>query len=358
MGKRLLRLALLTGASLVALAFSGQALAAFSAKVFASSTGGGLTTITYSEGVTDASPAKVQFLVPTGYSANLAGAPSGTVVGTVAAQAAAADLGGAVLPLAGDITVAAGTDSTSVANNLVPLAAQAMVCDGTPTPSAFLLLVLTAAGQTLRVPAYVDAIPAADPRSAFAAFSITFCLPAADLPASNPARASFGAKLIKATLSLKGAFVAPGVGETRWRMLATPYGAGTGKVDAAGTVEAQSLARTPQTLSFKAKGNKGKKTASLSGAVSEGGKGVAGATVTILAGGRAVGKAVTDGTGAFKATVRLKAAAATLQVRVIVAARDLGASACVATFSALGVPCVDATVAGFTLVSSRVRVRA
>jgi hypothetical protein len=43
---------------------------------------------------------------------------------------------------------------------------------------------------------------------------------------------------------------------------------------------------------------------------------------------------------------------------VIVAARDLGASACVATFSALGVPCVDATVAGFTLVSRRARVRA
>jgi hypothetical protein len=30
----------------------------------------------------------------------------------------------------------------------------------------------------------------------------------------------------------------------------------------------------------------------------------------------------------------------------------------VATFSVLGVPCVDATVAGFTLASARVRVRA
>lgn len=358
MRKRLLRLGVLAGTSLAALTFAGPALAAFNAQLFASSTGGGLTTITYSEGATDASPAKVQFFVPIGYSANLAGAPSGTVVGTVSAQAAAADLGGAVLPLTGTINVAAGTDVTTVAGNPVPLAAQAMVCDGTATPNAFLLLVLTAAGQTLRVPAYVDAIPSGDPRSAFAAFVITFCLPAADLPPSNPARASFGAKLIKATLALKGVFIAPGVGETRWRMLATAYGAGTGKPDVTSTVEAQSLARTPQTLSFKAKGNKGKKTASVTGSVTEGGKGVAGATVRILAGGKPVGKAVTGATGTFKATVRLKSAVATLQARVTVAARDLGGSACVATFGALGVPCTDATVAGFTLVSARVRVRA
>ena len=78
----------------------------------------------------------------------------------------------------------------------------------------------------------------------------------------------------------------------------TPYSPGTGKVNPAGTVEVQSVDRTPQVLTVRAKKTEAGKVA-VSGRLVAGGRGVSGVSVTILAGKKAVGKGVTKAGGYF-----------------------------------------------------------
>lgn len=90
------------------------------------------------------------------------------------------------------------------------------------------------------------------------------------------------------------------------------------------------------------------------GNVTQGGAGVAGATVLIKAGGKVVGRAKTNASGSYKATVKLKTANAVLTATATVAAKDLGAAGYVATFAP--VPCIGAIQAGFTATSKAVEV--
>ena len=70
------------------------------------------------------------------------------------------------------------------------------------------MLNLSAAGQTLQVPAYVDDVPLTIPLSAIANNTITFCLPPPDVPVGTPGRAALGAKLVSATLNITDVFSA------------------------------------------------------------------------------------------------------------------------------------------------------
>ena len=72
--------------------------------------------------------------------------------------------------------------------------------------------------------------------------------------------------------------------------------AGNGKVNPAGKIEVQSVDRTPQVLTVKAKKTARARSPS-SGRLVAGGKGVSGISVTILAGKKSVGKAVTKAGG-------------------------------------------------------------
>ncbi len=84
------------------------------------------------------------------------------------------------------------------------------------TPLATWVMVLTAAGQTLTVPTYLA-------RRSRAAGSlgpafIAICLPPPDVPVGTPGRATFGAKVYSAELTINGVFssVAAGAWVSSW----------------------------------------------------------------------------------------------------------------------------------------------
>jgi hypothetical protein len=86
-----------------------------------------------------------------------------------------------------------------------------VACTGTATHTAFWILNLSASGQTLQVPAFIDDIPLTNPLSSTANTRIQICLPPPDVPAGTPGRAALGAKVVSATLNLTDVFsAAPG----------------------------------------------------------------------------------------------------------------------------------------------------
>jgi hypothetical protein len=287
--KRAIRLTLLCVVAGAALAVAGPAMAGIpSAKLNIRTPAGlgatGPITFEVSQSATDDALAKATIYTGLGYTANLTAA-SGSTIGVVTAQVQAADLGNQTLPLAGTVQAADAATTVSLAGQTVPLSAAGAVCTGTPTHAAYWLLVLTAAGQTLRVPAFVD--PTSGPETAFAAFKIQVCLPAPDLPATDPRRATFGAKLFDAKVTLTSVFTNPtSPGTPVWSAFFTPYTPGTGTANAAGTVESRSATIVPATISLKAKYNKTRKAAVLSGVITIAGRPLAGLKIPIYSGAK------------------------------------------------------------------------
>lgn len=350
MAKRHRRLGTLLGVFGLALVTTGPASAALSPRLSASTAPAG-SSIGYSQAPTDDPVAKLTFYVPSGFTALLA-QPDGERVGTVTALAVAADLGNANLPLTGTIVAATAATTVAVSGQQVALGAAATQCTGTAVHSAFWILNLTASGQTLQVPAYVDDIPLTSPLSDVANNTIQICLPPPDVPAGTPGRATFGAKLVSATLVSDVFSVPPGF--YTWRAVVTPYTPATGRANPAGTVEVQSVDRTPQQVTLTGRAVKGKaRTATVSGRVLAGGRGVSGARVQVLVGKRVVVRATTKSGGAWKATVRLPAATAVLTASATYAAASAGT--CTPGFPP--VPCGGRWWGGFTATSTRVRVR-
>lgn len=356
------RIAVTLGAAGAALTLVGSALAAYtSPRLYVTDNRTGPVLIEYQQSANDDPSAKIQIFAPTGYSATL-GQAAGTTVGTVSAVGTAGDLGGAVLPLTGTVAVRSATGTYSSGGSQVPLAAAAQQCTGTPNHTAFWVLVLQAAGQTLELPAFVDST-AGTPSGVFSTATIQFCLPPPDVPAGTPGRATFGFKLTRAALTLRGVFASVGSGQLRWRAVATPYNPGAGTVNAAGTVEIQSLVGWPRAATLRrpalVSARRGVATYRISGRLQlpSGHRGVVrlirGRTARALATATAVrvsGTAV-SGTLRLRQTNRQQTFFAAL--RATVARADLGTAECQATFSP--VPCISATRAGYTVRSSAVR---
>ena len=93
-------------------------------------------------------------------------------------------------------------------------------------------MVLTAAGQTLQVPTYL--VPTSGAQAAAGPAFIAICLPPPDVPVGTPGRATFGAKVYSAELTINGVFspVATGAWISSW----VPYTPGAGTPNAAGVV--------------------------------------------------------------------------------------------------------------------------
>lgn len=356
---RTVRLTLAAGAVTLGLALAGPALASYAPKLIVSADQNGAVkslTINFTQGSADDPSAQLKFYVPAGTTATL-GQAAGSTLGTLTAQAAAADLGGATLPLSGFVQAADG--STAVGGATPTVNDAATVCTGTTAHTAFWLLVLQAAGQTLKLPLYVDQLVSTDATAAFAGYTITACLPPPDVPAGTPGRATFGAKVFQAIFTLNNVFAGPASGDARWRMTATPYTPATGKANAAGTLELQSIVSYPLgiTLAAPKAGAKaaGKVSFKLAGTLTA----PAGAAPAVTAWTGATAKALkTAGKlaasgGKLSGTVSIaagkKASTAYVAAQAKQATKDLGASACQATF---GLPCAGATKAGFTLVSA------
>jgi hypothetical protein len=281
--------------------------------------------------------ARVAINTPVGTQLTTSQAP-GTVLGPVRAIVKALDLAGADLPLEGQLVVAAPGQ--------IPAASQA-ACIGSTVPLATWLMVLTAAGQTLTVPTYLLTQPTAQLGPAF----IAICLPPPDVPAGTPGRATFGAKVYSAELTINGVFssVTSGAWISSW----VPYNPGVGTANIAGAVVAPAaIAPGAVTLSAKTSG----KGATLTGRVTQGGQARA-ATVTIFGSSKAtglksVGRARVAANGAFA----FKAKIGTFFRARAVAAPGAAPAVCEQLRPLIStVPCVNPTANGFNVQSKVVR---
>jgi hypothetical protein len=354
--KRTIRLTLVACVSMLALSFSASAFAAYSPKLTvrnAPRTGQGDPTIDIRVPQTDDPTARVQIYVPNGYT--LAASTPGTKIGNVTATAQAGpELGGAVLPLTGELDVVAPSQ----------FATQQAQC-GVAAVAYTYDLHLTAAGQTLDIPVFVQATAGAETN--VGQYKLVVCLPPPDVPVGTPGRATFGAKLLTAVFDVTTLTNPAATGEYRWRATLTPYTPNTGKANAAGTVEVQSLVRLPTEVLLKAakkrivtkKRVKGKlrrfvsTRVGVAAGVGEGDAGIQGAKVTFLVNGRKVGTFTTSAKGITAIVFTLKKGTASVSASAVVPDRDLGASACTATF---GLPCTSATVGGSTVGARAVKV--
>ncbi len=344
------RVGIATVAGACALAFAGSALAAINPKlvvVAPPATGAGpAVSVTATVGADDDPLAKVQIYAPLGYQLN---APSpGARIGTVKATARAADLGNAVLPLTG--TIVAVDPST--------LAAQSARCDNV-THAATWVMNLTAAGQTLQIPMFID--QTTGPEAQLAVYKIVICLPPPDVPQGTPGRAQFGAKLLSAQFDMN-AFTNPvASGEYRWRSLWTPYTPATGAPNAAGTVEAQSLVRLPTSLTLTVTKKRVvvrgavKALVTVSGKLTQAGKGVPAMRVTVEAGRSKTTlsrlKSVltrSDGSYVKKLYIARKTV---FMAESSMALQTLGATGCTPSFGP-AIRCVSAIVGGNHVLSS------
>jgi hypothetical protein len=334
--------------TLVVLALPTTALAGYSsAKLSVSYAPGGVTRIIATSDVADDATAKAAIIVANGTALSTGAAP-GTKVGTVKAQVSALALGGALLPLSGDIVVApAGAIAAEV---------QAACTGGLPVITTY-LLVLQAAGQTINLPAYL--VPVEASLAGIGTSELIFCLAPPDLPTTSGG-ATFGAKFLSAEMLFTGVFTP--LTTAAWVALWTPWQAGNGQVNAAGTTASASVV-LPGLVTLKGKRTAGRIT--LQGTASQGGF-VAPFRVSVWG---AVGKAalrplktvVASEKGVYKLTLLKSAKQTVFQTRVTdVEAVNTGARAkdlCTNTFSSLPVPCSSFTISGFTAKSKLVTVR-
>ena len=288
--------------------------------------------------------ASVRIFVPAGTQLTTTQAP-GTALGPVRAIVKALDLAGADLPLAGNLLVAAS-------GQIAP-ATQA-ACLGTVPPLASWVMVLSAAGQTLPVPAYLVATTGA--QAALGPAFIQVCLPPPDVPAGTPGRATFGAKLYSAELTINGVFSASA---GAWVAFWTPYVPSVGQVNVAGTVASPAaIAAGAVSVAARKSGAKGV-GAVVTGRVTQGGQARAGATVTVFGGPRAnrlkrLGRVRSSASGAF----RLRARTGVFFRANVAAAAAPAPAVCSAIGAAIApVPCVNPTTNGFTAVSRVIRKR-
>jgi hypothetical protein len=335
--KRVLKLAVLAGAAVTALAFAGNALAVQKLSVSQSATS---LTIKVTQAQTDQQPAKISIYVPTGYTINASAAP-GSTIGTTSGSVFARDAN-IPLPLSGNVVVA-------------PPNTNAPGC-ATGTHLAVWNLALSVAGQNINLPVHVDATSGAE--AALGAYKMVVCLAPADVPQGTPGRSPNGAQLLEANFTVNNVFQVPAAAGV-WKAITTPYATGTGVPNVAGTVETRALASSG-TLTLTARvTNKKKRTLRVTGQLAQGGAGVAGAQVRLLLNGAASRfTARTSATGAYSVVLRKtgRKSTTTFQARATVAERDVTSTLC-ATPSLPPVPCVSGTASGFTAVSNRVRIR-
>ncbi len=329
-------------ATLAALIAIPAAMAAYTSAKLEIRQAGALTTVKASLDPNDDPTASVRIFAPVGTQLTTSQAP-GAVLGPVRAIVKALDLAGADLPLEGQLVVAAPGQ--------VP-ASTVAACIGGATPIATWVMVLTAAGQTLTVPTYLVATTGA--QAALGPAYIQICLPPPDVPVGTPGRATFGAKVYSAELAITGVFSTVAAGA--WVSFWTPYTPNVGAVNVAGTV-ASPAAIAPGSLTLTAR--RAGKGATLAGIVTQGGQPRAGAAVTIFGAAKStglkrLGRVTSNASGRFA----FRAKTGTFFRADAAAAPGTAAAVCTQLSAALApVPCVNATVNGFTAKSRVIRKR-
>jgi hypothetical protein len=351
-------------AALTALILANSALASYNPRLVASTDVGSTSArIGVTVGANDDPTARVEIYVPAGY--RIATPEPGTKLGGLTATATAADFGGALLPLTGEIDAIAANPA---------LQAQCGTTDATQTWD----LHLTALAQTLDIPLYV--VPTTGAEAAAGPVKLVVCLPPPDVPMGTPGRATFGAKLLSATFDVSAISEPIAAGDYRWTSRWLPYVPGQGTPNPGGSVETQSIHRIPTRLkltitkarvkSVKHVRVKGKRRLATTvrtrvtflSTATENGKVPATVTVTTTAGGKRVGAS----TGSFTLDAGTKVnvtAVAVLDKQTSVPSgpapatndlfyANLAPSLCVPSPMFGGIPCVGATAAAKTITAT------
>jgi hypothetical protein len=266
--KKSLRLALVVGASFAGLAFAGPALASYTPSLTIEQSsyrlGAPFTADLFvAAAEADDPSAKLTIFSPAGYGVNLTKAP-GTKVGSAVAIARVAALGGAPVPLAGDVVVGNPADPK--------LMATSTKCTGSPTNQAVLVLNLAIQGQSpIPFPVFVNKV------GPLATFQI--CVPHPDVSPSNPA----GARILLLDATINGVFTnASSANGYEWTTLFTPYNPATKLPNPAGTIEWRTYVGLPSKLTL-ARG-KSRKGFKLTGRISITGLNSAGVRLGLYAG--------------------------------------------------------------------------
>jgi hypothetical protein len=340
--KTILRLAVVSCAGTAALALASNALATQRLAVAQTATG---VTIKISQDQSDAQPAKITTFVPAGYTVKPTGAV-GATIGTASGQVFATDPNvNLALNGSGDVLVA---DESKLP------AAQVAACSPGPHLAVWDVH-LTVFGQALDLYVYVTATSAAE--TALGTAKLEVCLPPVDVPVGTPGRAPNGAKLLDATFTVNNQLALP-VGSKRWTSLWTPYAAGTGKPDTAGTVEARSVVGQGAVTIVGRVTSRLRKLLLITGRVTQSGLPVAKIHVRLFINAKARFSTTTRSDGAYSfrlRNTRRRATTSFFQAVVTVAARDITGTAC--TDPTPGAKCVSATASPFTATSRKIRVR-
>jgi hypothetical protein len=360
--RKLTRLAVVGGASMLALALSAPALAAFTPRLDVSVpnrlNAAGKVRIHLAVGPTDDATARIVTYSPVRFTVN--GGSPGTTIGSVEARVAARDLGGAIVPVPGTIEVRPASGTYLSSGVPVPLATAATACTQTTTHTAYWVFKLTAAGQALELPAFFDLT--AGPEQALGTSKVTFCGQPDDLPAGTPGRSPLGIKLVDAVLTLNaGVYTNPSAaGAYLWTSVWTPFNPGVGTPNAAGTVSAVSVTALPIALSLKGTYRKATKSAALAGRITIAGQFIAGIKLPLFSGAKRTGlrrSGATNGTKANGAFTAVKKMVRTTYYQVRFAIPAVDTPELCAALPPLGLPrCVTSTVGGFSALSSIVKV--
>jgi hypothetical protein len=342
------RAAVLSLAGAALLLPAGEAAASFTPGIAVTSGAAGATTISYSQSRFDDPVATIVLYAPAAYQAQLGAAP-GTTLGTATSTVSAADFGGSSLPLTGAVTAADARDTVSIGGRHVSLVQAGADCTGVAPSDAYWLVSLAAPGLKLQLPVFVDDVT----DGPFAGgLRLSVCAPPPGLPTAAVGRAPLGAKLVDLSITLSKVLTVPS-GWYTWHLQAAPFAAGgAGQADAAAAVEAQGQDGTRQELTLTATPTKQPRVVRLSGRLTQAGRPVAGQKVRILVGGRQVGHASTNSSGAFSLNRRLTAPV-TYTAAATVRPRD---AACTAAAFAPA-RCVGATIGGFVASSKAVRAK-
>jgi hypothetical protein len=344
-GSRVARAAVLATACAVALAVVPAASAAFE-PLFTATSDATSVTVSYSQAASNDGTAVLALYAPRTYKATLP-TKAGAVVGTAMGTAVASDIRGATVPLDGTIRVASATTPLTTGSATTTVGDAARACSGSSAPTALWSLTLLSFNVRIPLAIAVQRVTSGPMTGGIALF---ICPPPADLPAGAAGRSPLGLKIVHLTMKLTNVFTVP-PGTHVWHLNATPYSAGSAVPNTAGAVEAEARHTVAQELTLVARLASGSKRSDVSGRLTLAGKGVAGQLVRILAGGKQIGTAKTNASGAYDATIRIAKVPAFLSAKAIVPARY---GPCEQPAFA-PIPCSTSIVAGFSATSDRVR---
>jgi hypothetical protein len=293
--------------------------------------------------------AKIQVFVPAGF--GLTAPPGGASVGSASGHVVVKDIDPTRDEAFAAKIVAIGPTDPAVAWENAN-------CDGGPHAAAWMMQLDSPDGQS-SFPIFVDRTSGSE--ASFGPYELVFCLRPSDTPASDPNHAPAGTKLENFVLTLTGFTLPANPGDYRWRSLWTPYTPGTGTVNTAGSVEAQSIVTIPAgVLRIAAElvpttvHSRVISIVRLRGKLAVNGEPAGGFRVGVVHGTSpthlvALGSVPAAADGRFSITSRVPTATY-FQAGVTVPRQELGPAGCTPSFGA-GVQCVNASISGARILS-------